>query len=156
MKLKKLKRAFKYIDEKSSKLHYTTCSKGCNHCCYMPVMLSLTEAKYIVEQFGFPKDLELLKKQASKDFFKIIPEDYYKLPLQDRKCVYLINGECSIYPIRPITCRGYFSTSKPENCSTLNNKKAETIIVGAIRMIDIGEARLLPVHLWNLYTGDQK
>jgi Fe-S-cluster containining protein len=28
----------------------------------------------------------------------------------------LVNGECSVYPVRPITCRTHFVYSNPQSC----------------------------------------
>ena len=39
--------------------------------------------------------------------------------IQDKvMCPFLVNKECSIYPVRPAMCRSYVVSSDPDRCST--------------------------------------
>lgn len=39
-------------------------------------------------------------------------------------CPLLENNECSIYPVRPLICRGYFVSSDPRSCLPQTNPEA--------------------------------
>ncbi|MCE9634015.1 MAG: YkgJ family cysteine cluster protein [Methylophilales bacterium] len=73
---------------------YAACARGCGHCCHVHVPISDFEAEYIAHHVG-TKALPL-KQSIHHDRM----EYSGKTP-----CVFLKNGECSIYEARPLTCR---------------------------------------------------
>jgi Fe-S-cluster containining protein len=90
------------------------CAPGCDFCCYLPVDVLAPEAFRIaahLEQTCSPEVLATL---------------VYRLGVQGqhdfgvRPCVFLANGRCSIYEVRPIVCRGYNSLSK-ERCEAYHH-----------------------------------
>lgn len=92
------------------------CSKGCAACCYIDATIAESEAKLIIdhcEKNNFPIDKSYLKKQAArgrKEFSEI------------SKCVFLENNLCSIYEVRPATCRKHFVKNDPALCDSSKNK----------------------------------
>lgn len=123
-----------------------TCKKGCTYCCYHWVedVYSFEAeiiANYIKEHFServnsiitkFREDekeliklndimeQKLIENRVNKEVSGIDSTDlllasYYQL---ERPCALLSdNGICSIYEIRPLTCRIYISFSDPHSCS---------------------------------------
>ena len=90
------------------------CAAGCDFCCYLPVDVLAPEAFRIathLEQTRSPEELATvvyrLGAQGQHDFGV-------------RPCVFLANGRCSIYEVRPMVCRGYNSLSK-ERCEAYHH-----------------------------------
>jgi Fe-S-cluster containining protein len=96
------------IDALPSKAQHA-CAPGCSFCCYLPVDVLAPEAFRIaahLKQTRAPGELAdlvyRLGAHGQQDFGV-------------RPCVFLANGRCSIYEVRPMVCRGYNSLSK-ERC----------------------------------------
>jgi Fe-S-cluster containining protein len=96
------------IDALPSK-HQHACAPGCAFCCYLPVDVLAPEAFRIaayLQETHSPAELAALVYRlgahARQDF-------------GTRPCVFLVDGRCSIYAVRPMVCRGYTSLSK-ERC----------------------------------------
>lgn len=77
-----------------------TCTRGCSHCCNIAVGVTAVEARYIEVKTG-----------QKANYAKHSEQDFFGVP-----CVFLKNGECSIYPYRPITCRVFTSLEDPARC----------------------------------------
>jgi Fe-S-cluster containining protein len=96
------------IDALPSKAQHA-CAPGCFFCCYLPVDVLAPEAFRIAEH---------LKQTRSPGE---LAELVYRLGAPvghdpgTRPCVFLDQGRCSIYEVRPMVCRGYNSLSK-ERC----------------------------------------
>lgn len=87
-----------------------TCARGCNFCCYIEVTTATEEGKMLARHVK-REMLPALAKQAAAN-------KWNDLPYQDRKCVFLKNGECSVYDIRPAVCRKYAVASPAKDCNT--------------------------------------
>lgn len=118
-RLELVKEFYQLVDESIKELPHDTmknvkCKKGCAHCCHVQVIVSLCEAQYILEHCkknNIALDVEYLKNQASLRE----PNHFHFSPF--KKCVFLNkNNECSVYSVRPITCRRYFVVTDPELC----------------------------------------
>jgi Fe-S-cluster containining protein len=101
------------IDALPSKAQHA-CAAGCDFCCYLPVDVLTPEALRIaahLKQTRSPEELTdlvyHLGTQGQQDFGL-------------RPCVFLANGQCSIYEVRPMVCRGYNSLSK-EHCEAYHH-----------------------------------
>lgn len=120
-----------------------SCRKGCSTCCSYLVPLSVAEVYRLQNEFLQMPDthrmpvlksyIEAAKKilngkaqkilQNSDDLQKI--SDWYAgLGIQ---CPFLSNGICSIYEMRPLACREYYVSSRPERCK--NNSTHDPNIV---------------------------
>lgn len=73
---------------------FAACTRGCGHCCHVHVPIADFEAQYIARHTG--RTAAPLKKSIHHDRM----EYSGKTP-----CAFLRDGECSIYPYRPLTCR---------------------------------------------------
>jgi len=73
---------------------FAACARGCGHCCHVSVPITEFEARYMAENLGI-KLVEL--KQSIRHE---LSEYGSHTP-----CPFLANGECSIYEVRPLTCR---------------------------------------------------
>jgi Fe-S-cluster containining protein len=106
-----------------------TCSKGCAHCCRQEILVTRAEVEVIVEWIQAswsPAQIAALKERLAAwlvwyrgDFKRLVDggQDrdvvaYEHGPL----CVALEDGACTIYPVRPMTCRMHFVRSSPDAC----------------------------------------
>ncbi len=93
-----------------------SCSKGCHFCCRQNVHVYKAEAAVIAEycrehEITIPKAyIEQQLKYGWRELAKT----------EVGWCVFLKNGECSIYPVRPISCRNYFVVSHPKFCDVIS------------------------------------
>ena len=90
------------------------CAAGCDFCCYLPVDVLAPEAFRIaahLEQTRSPEELATL-------VYRLGAQGQHDFGL--RPCVFLANGRCSIYEVRPMVCRGYNSLSK-ERCEAYHH-----------------------------------
>ncbi|MEC1723082.1 YkgJ family cysteine cluster protein [Schinkia azotoformans] len=119
---------------------YSTCKKGCNACCYLPIIISDIEAKaisyYVKNNI---KNRRLIKEQVSRACEKIEKLDntlihnlnnrFWKYDNEQEikyrnqyfnakiPCPMLDEeGGCSIYPIRPSVCWAHKAYGDPEEC----------------------------------------
>lgn len=101
------------------------CAKGCQHCCDK-VLIQITEpeAMYIytyLKSVLEPQELNQFFEQIQKNTIETqhITDmtEYAKLNIP---CIFLNQGVCSIYDIRPFICREYHSFSL-EACLNLQN-----------------------------------
>jgi Fe-S-cluster containining protein len=93
------------IEALPSKAHHA-CAPGCDFCCYLPVDVLTPEAFRIaayLEQTRSPAELATL-------VYRVGAQGQHDFGI--RPCVFLANGRCSIYEVRPMVCRGYNSLSK--------------------------------------------
>jgi len=108
---------------------YSPCDKGCWHCCCAIVETAVIEAenirRYVMENFNEDEVEELAKKvksilkyqpnllQMSNERVKM---NYLK---QSIPCPFLdSNNSCTIYSVRPITCRKHIVFSSKELCES--------------------------------------
>ena len=94
------------------------CKNGCTACCYTQVSATLEEAALLAEKINpdltiDQQRLELQSKAGTNS------EDYYAIPFQDRKCIFLNDmGACRVYEDRPMVCRTNKVLGDPEQCDT--------------------------------------
>ena len=98
--------------------HRVACRSGCTHCCMFPVAASAPEvlavAAFVREGFDEPKraalDARVMANIAATDGMSMDQRDRVRLD-----CPFLEAGQCSVYEVRPVACRGYSSYSV-EDC----------------------------------------
>ncbi|MCR9203740.1 MAG: YkgJ family cysteine cluster protein [Halobacteriovoraceae bacterium] len=125
----------------------TNCQKGCHYCCFHPISLSVSEMDDI-KSLSIKPDLVRLEKQ--KAHFKGNEEIEY----EDRACVYLVKGSCSIYESRPLICRLTHVASEPIHCHLENETTPiehlpvtkAALLVGAFYMGN-PDVELMPIQL---------
>lgn len=116
---------YKFADEKISAVvrdMNASCKRGCAHCCYQLVGMSVIEAIPIAERVIVTKDVDLKKRlQVEADHVDtlggIYNADREKFFREHRPCVFLrSDNDCAIYAERPMACRAYFVVSDPILC----------------------------------------
>lgn len=100
---------------------HSACRHGCSHCCNMAVAVSEPEARSIADHLhkGFVRHKG--EYDADGDRLKYTGKPCpFLLPENDRHRLY--PGNCLIYEVRPLACRGYFNLSDtPEICDIVNS-----------------------------------
>jgi Fe-S-cluster containining protein len=143
-KTKAAKIMHKLIDKSTEeflKSNHASCKKGCAYCCYVYVEITIDEALAIKNyciQNNLHIDKETLKKQSA------LKAEHWG----HNKCVFLDeNNTCSIYEVRPMTCRKYYVASEPKLCDVttgthkiaiLHNIDVEMMTAGIFRVRDTG------------------
>lgn len=90
------------------------CRRGCIHCCYNQVALTEPEALYLGRYLLETRDARELRDLETRTralaerlkgkSWREIGMARHRLP-----CLFLENGGCSVYPARPLACRGWNS-----------------------------------------------
>ncbi len=88
------------------------CSKGCAFCCFPPVSANLPEVINLVAYIRSQKSPE--QAEAIHSRVRKTAELTRSMTAQERHsrslaCPYLEDGSCSVYPARPLACRGFNS-----------------------------------------------
>jgi Fe-S-cluster containining protein len=89
------------------------CSNGCHWCCHQAVFANSYELHFLSERikqmFSPDKLNELIERNTKKLNLtaNLTDEDVLKFK---SPCALLVNGSCSVYPVRPMACRIYLST----------------------------------------------
>jgi len=114
-----------------------TCKKGCYFCCRQVINTNIPEVhvvgQYIRRNFSEYQRNELRIKMLN--WFKWVELElpkHLKKPGDEAEAFYnygpycplLIDGECSIYPARPVTCRVHYVTSNPDICRSYTDAQA--------------------------------
>lgn len=91
----------------------TPCKRGCSHCCHIAVAVTKTEADLIGEYTGrVPAILPARSGQEMIDNINAGIKSYLGVP-----CVFLgVEGECTIYPVRPIPCILHHTVAPDSTC----------------------------------------
>lgn len=131
----------------SSSSQKSECQKGCHYCCFHPISLSVGEMEDI-KSLEIATNSERLEKQ--KKHFK----DGEEIQYEERACVFLEGGTCSIYQNRPLICRLTHVSSEPIHCHLENESipiehlpvTKAALLVGAYYMGN-PDVELLPILL---------
>lgn len=105
-----------------------TCRRGCNFCCYNEVTITWDEAALLYE---ISND-ENFESRFKIDWNKVEEQRAVRhstLAHEQRACVYLKDGECSVYEARPMACRKYFVQNDPEKCDYQKHPQGKTEVV---------------------------
>jgi Fe-S-cluster containining protein len=91
------------------------CAEGCSYCCCKPgVLVSLPELLRILDhvQATFDGDaVDAVRERAGRYVRQLAGRSFDDPTDQSVPCPLLRDGRCSVYEVRPLTCRGYNSTS---------------------------------------------
>ncbi len=87
------------------------CKPGCSWCCYQLVPVSVPEISRIV---SFLRELPPQEGASTAERLRSLDNATRGLTSQQRvgipkSCAYLRDGECSIYPVRPLACAEFTS-----------------------------------------------
>lgn len=118
------------------------CRNGCSGCCNLNVHCSFVEVLAIAEQLtteqrqtvtNHATQLEALAEDCDdlKSFLRRSRQQMDNCPFIDD------NGSCSIYPLRPLSCRALLSTKQPHYCqldfSTLSSDEKQAFMASLDR-----------------------
>ncbi len=126
------------------------CRKGCSWCCHQTVMVTAPEAllvaQYIRERFDAETIASLRDRIAGNaaEIDGLSNDDRLDRGLA---CVFLQDGDCSIYPARPLPCRGGFSEDA-DYCQSLLENREETQAAVAAGTLD-GKFLIVPKMLFD-------
>ncbi len=91
------------------------CCEGCSACCYLHVVATplevLAAAQWISKNMS-PEDLALLKSRIDEQIERTTGINAVQRRQIRPPCPLLVAGRCSIYSIRPTTCRGWNSLDR--------------------------------------------
>lgn len=128
----------------------STCKFGCCHCCRYHILMNIAEAhtlsQYIKREFSVDhiNDLRMRTQRwhewdNSRRKRPSLANVADKVGLSDcdRYCCPLLeNGECGVYPVRPMVCRTHFVSSDPLACRAANDpesvKKAAVVLTSVV------------------------
>lgn len=99
----------------------TVCRAGCSYCCWMRIDVLAHEVLLIARharQHASPEELSALQERAEAQRALAAVLSFEENQRQQRPCVLLKDGCCSVYTARPSACRRYFSLSL-EDCELL-------------------------------------
>lgn len=118
-----------------------SCSKGCYWCCEQMVAITGHEAQLIVEWCA-SNDLVIDKAKLIRQS-KLTDASTWTKSV-DKQCIFLKDGICSIYQVRPMTCRKYLVASPPRKCNSTVKKLVKQfvdikieVIVSAVQNISL-------------------
>jgi Fe-S-cluster containining protein len=136
---------YRETDHKMSLLK-PVCKRGCPWCCYQSVEI-LNWEEPLISQFLREKINGEVKRNIKKelenwfDFFDRVTTGKNELTMHDAfdflnkqqakerfPCPFLTNNECSIYRVRPLSCRCHINTNSPVKCkkNPLNDSTTES------------------------------
>lgn len=152
-----LRKIFKNLDgvmEKQAELMKTTCKKGCNNCCMLFATATIAEGILIAEVLLQKPDwrafVQPLREAALRFCFEGVGAHTYLT--KKIQCVFLKEGLCSIYEIRPSVCRYYYSIQDPKLCDP-DDPRRKVATIDATQLMD--KVNLFSIMVANkLQTND--
>src|SRR6266850_23389 len=91
------------------------CKEGCSYCCCKPgVLISIPELLRILERLTTtldPDGIAAVRDRAASYTRQLNGRSFDEPTDESIPCPLLNDGRCSVYEVRPLTCRGYNSTS---------------------------------------------
>jgi Fe-S-cluster containining protein len=94
------------------------CHSGCAHCCHLPVAIVAPEA-HILAQALQQRHLSIDHDRLTMQAQWTTDQEWHRHAVNERRCIFLdTHNRCSVYDVRPMSCRKYFSISPPELCDT--------------------------------------
>lgn len=93
------------------------CTEGCDHCCYQVVGVTAAEALTIFEhlrQTRSDAEIERLASRAAELHERTRGLSSVERFSPEHPCLFLEAGRCSIYEVRPLSCRGMNSLDAGE------------------------------------------
>jgi Fe-S-cluster containining protein len=106
---------------------YSICSVGCSNCCHQSVMISSSEAERIAKSLG----IDYLLFDRRLDHLEDV--EAYQQEFKGKACPFLKDNLCSIYLIRPGSCRSNYNLEgTSDNCDTINYPDAKVVNVDFI------------------------
>ena len=122
-----------YFESKEPLSEPLACKAGCHYCCFYQALLTPPEAlligNYLEKAFTEEEKLDLIvridRTLALTDGKSV--EERAKT-WHDTPCIFLANGRCSVYDVRPFICRAWHSLNSGQcrEAFESNSRTAET------------------------------
>lgn len=135
--------------EQAKKSEKTFTCRECSHkepgCCYQKVFVPFHEALPIVRRIkennlDTPEFRERLRVEGEEGEAASREEWFHT---QRRPCVFLKDGRCSIYEVRPTACRTYYVISPQDDCQPGRHNGVLQLDVRSIDAGQITRARMI-------------
>ena len=113
-----LRRFFRRHDQITSDVlskegNHIDCQPGCSFCCYYKVEARAYEilaiVEYVKSHFSEAQQTILLAR-AEKNLAEVKGLSRAEQLATNQACLFLLDGQCSIYPVRPVKCRDFHAT----------------------------------------------
>ena len=114
-----------------------TCKLGCCHCCRHHILTNIAEAhtlsQYVKRELSSDRINDLrMRTQQWHEWEDSRPGRYppanvdeqTDLSNYDHYCPLLVDGECSVYPVRPVVCRTHFVSSHLLSCRAAHDPES--------------------------------
>ena len=113
-----------------------TCRSGCSHCCRYHILTNIAEAhtlvQYIRRKFSAAQISDLrMRTQQWHEWDNSRPgrpaaiiTELTDLSNYVHSCPFVVDGACSVYPVRPVVCRTHFVCSPAQACRATNDPAA--------------------------------
>lgn len=89
-----------------------SCRKGCAACCHINVTITLEEAA-VIAAYCAENDIPINQAYMQE---QVKLSEYHLARSAISACAFLKDKECSIYEVRPMSCRKHFVQSHPLYC----------------------------------------
>lgn len=112
-----------------------SCKKGCCHCCRHHILTDIAEvhtlAQYVKREFSEDQISELrIRTHQWHAWDNSRPgrtplarvNEQVDLSNYVRTCPLLVEGACSVYPVRPVVCRAHLVSSHPQLCLAVHTR----------------------------------
>lgn len=99
--------------------HPVSCKEGCDHCCHQLILITMPEALALAEEvFKHPQKIPEIMRRCEETLRHYDTLDAGKFYEKQVPCVFLEDHRCSVYGVRPVTCRTHIVGTPPENCAS--------------------------------------
>lgn len=118
------------------------CGKGCSKCCVGGLTVFPTEAQYIADWvLG-------LSEPEQDELLKIWQNDVSRHVSRSDRCSFLINDICTIYPVRPVLCRGQGLPMRVRATANQSEEDSENFELSLCELNFSDEAKIPAVSDW--------
>lgn len=113
-----------------------SCKSGCCHCCRYHILTNIAEAhvlaEYVRRELSADQINDLrVRTQQWHEWDNSRPgrpaasmNDEADLSSYEHCCPLVVDGACSVYPVRPVVCRSHFVSSHPRSCCAANDPQS--------------------------------
>ena len=131
------------------------CRAGCDHCCYQVVGVTPAEAIAIFEHLRTtlsPPEVERVTAHLAKRFEETRGLTSSERFSPDQPCPFLevATGSCTIYEVRPLSCRGMNSLDAGECATRLRDPEARAAFLGGAQT---GHSYLEPIRAFRAVSA---
>lgn len=124
------------------------CCKGCAYCCYLRVEVFSFELDAIqtyLEHALNEQQLDTVKRQLVETYPRVNGLTDVEHHGINVRCPFLLDDQCSIYPVRPLACAGY-NSARAALCRRSNDDPHDTSF-GIPQDPNIGYAKMRQLAL---------